>query len=101
LPGSVARGVTAPDRTQDIRGQTRQTLERIDEYLARAGTDQSRVLTAQIWLRHIARDFASMNEIWDAWTMPGQAPARATAQCEMGASDLLVEVIVTAAARDF
>ena len=92
-------GQTADDRGQDIRGQTRQTLAKIEKFLAEAGTDKSRLLTAQIWIKDLARDFAGMNEIWDAWTAPGAAPTRATAQCEMGAPDILVEIIVTAAAR--
>ncbi|HET8746607.1 MAG TPA: RidA family protein [Ramlibacter sp.] len=90
-------GQTADDRTQDIRGQTQQTLAKIEKFLAEAGTDKSRLLTAQIWIKDLQRDFAAMNEVWDAWTAPGAAPTRATAQCEMGASDILVEIIVTAA----
>jgi len=90
-------GQTADDRSQDIRGQTRQTLAKIDKFLAEAGTDKSRLLTAQIWIKDINNDFAGMNEIWDAWTAPNAASTRATAQCEMGASDVLVEIIVTAA----
>lgn len=90
-------GQTADDRDQDIRGQTRQTLGKIDKFLAEAGTDKSRMLTAQIWLKDIKNDFAGMNEIWDAWTPPGATSTRATAQCEMGAPEILVEIIVTAA----
>jgi enamine deaminase RidA (YjgF/YER057c/UK114 family) len=90
-------GQTADDRKQDIRGQTQQTLAKIEKFLAEAGTDRSRLLTAQIWIRDLERDFAGMNEVWDAWTAPGAAPTRATAQCEMGAPDILVEIIVTAA----
>jgi len=90
-------GQTAEDRDQDIRGQTEQTLARIDRHLAAAGTDKSRLLTAQIWLKDIARDFAVMNELWDAWTSPDAAPTRATAQCQMGSPNVLVEIIVTAA----
>jgi enamine deaminase RidA (YjgF/YER057c/UK114 family) len=90
-------GQTAGDCGQDIRGQTRQTLAKIDKFLAEAGTDKSRLLTAQIWLRDIRNDFAGMNEIWDAWTPPGATSTRATAQCEMGAPEVLVEIIVTAA----
>jgi len=92
-------GQTADDRSQDIRGQTRQTLAKIEGFLAEAGTDKSRLLTAQIWIKDLARDFAGMNEIWDAWTASGAAPTRATAQCEMGAQDILVEIIVTAAVK--
>lgn len=91
-------GVTADDRDQDIRGQTRQALAKIDKVLAEAGSDKRRMLNVQIWIKDIARDFAGMNEVWDAWVDPAEAPARATAQCEMGAPSVLVEIIVTAAA---
>lgn len=90
-------GMTADDRSQDIEGQTRQTLAKIEGYLAQAGTDKSRLLTAQIWIKDLERDFEGMNTVWNGWTAPGAAPTRATAQCEMGAPDVLVEIIVTAA----
>lgn len=90
-------GQTADDRSQDIRGQTRQTLAKIEKFLAEAGTDKSRLLTAQIWIKDIVNDFEGMNEIWNDWTAPDAAPTRATAQCDMAAPDLLVEIIVTAA----
>lgn len=90
-------GMTADDRAQDIKGQTRQTLAKIEEFLAKAGTDKSRLLTAQIFIKDIVRDFDGMNEVWNAWTAPGAAPTRATAQCDMGAPDVLVEIVVTAA----
>ena len=91
-------GMTADDRRQDITGQTQQTLAKIEGYLAKAGTDKSRLLTAQIWVKDLARDFEAMNEVWNAWTAPNSPPTRATAQAEMGAPDVLVEIIVTAAA---
>lgn len=90
-------GMTADDRSQDIKGQTRQALAKIEDFLAKTGTDKSRLLTAQIWIKDIARDFEGMNEVWNAWTASNAAPTRATAQCEMGAPDVLVEIIVTAA----
>lgn len=90
-------GQTADDKTQDIRGQTRQTLAKIEAFLQAAGTDKSRLLTAQIWVKDIANDIAGMNEVWDAWTAPGAASTRATAQCALGSPGTLVEIIVTAA----
>jgi len=90
-------GQTAGDRTQDIQGQTQQVLAKIDKFLADAGTDKSRLLTAQIWVKDIVNDFQGMNEIWNDWTAPDAAPTRATAQCEMAAPEILVEIIVTAA----
>ena len=91
-------GVTAQDRTLDIRGQTRQVLEKIDGLLAQAGIDNTRMLSVQIWLRDIERDFAGMNEVWDAWVPKGAGPARATGESKLAHPDLLVEILVTAAA---
>lgn len=90
-------GVTADDCTQDIGGQTRQVLARIEELLAKAGADKGALLTTQIWLKDIGRDFEGMNAIWDGWVEAGNAPTRATAQCEMAEPDILVEIIATAA----
>ncbi len=90
-------GMTADDRSQDIAGQTRDTLAKIEGFLAEAGTDKSQLLTAQIWIKNLERDFEAMNAVWNDWTAPNAAPTRATAQCEMGAPDVLVEIIVSAA----
>lgn len=90
-------GQTSDDKNLDIKGQTLETLAKIDKYLAAAGTDKSRLLSAQIWLKEISRDFVGMNEVWDAWTAPGAAPTRATAQCHMAKAGTLVEIVVTAA----
>lgn len=90
-------GQTADDRSQDIAGQTRQVLAKIEKFLADAGTDKSRLLTTQIWLKDISRDFSGMNEVWNSWTAPDAAPTRATAQCQMASPEVLVEMIVTAA----
>lgn len=90
-------GQTADDGEQDIRGQTKETLSKIDAVLEGAGIDKGRLLTAQIWLKDIARDFGGMNEVWDAWIDSDHAPTRATAQCEMATPDTLVEIVVTAA----
>lgn len=89
-------GQTADDRTQDIRGQTVETLAKIDALLREVGSERSRLLTAQIWIKDIARDFTGMNEVWDAWTVPGASPTRATAQCLMAKPEVLVEIVVTA-----
>lgn len=91
-------GQTPDDRTQDIRGQTEQVLAKIDQLLIDAGTDRSRLLTAQIWLKHVVRDFGDMNAVWEAWTAPDSAPTRATAQCELANPNILIEVVVSAAA---
>jgi enamine deaminase RidA (YjgF/YER057c/UK114 family) len=90
-------GLTAGDATQDIQGQTRQVLEKIEAYLAKAGSDKTKMLNAQIWLKDIDRDFAGMNSVWDAWAPEGATPTRATGESKLARPELLVEIIVTAA----
>lgn len=89
-------GQVPDDATQDIRGQTRQVLAAVDALLARAGSDKSRILMAQIFLADLA-DFAGMNEVWDAWVAAGHAPPRATVQAALAKKEWRIEMVVTAA----
>ena len=75
--------------------QTRAVLDQIERLLA-AGTDKTRLLTAQIWLADMGT-FAEMNAVWDAWVAHGQAPARATGSADLATPDYKVEIIVVAA----
>jgi enamine deaminase RidA (YjgF/YER057c/UK114 family) len=89
-------GQVPSDMTLDITGQARQVLDKIDELLAAAGTDKSRVLTAQVWL--LTRDdLAAFNAVWDAWVVPGQTPARICGRVEMNNPACRVEIQVVAA----
>ena len=90
-------GQVAEDPDADITSQTRSTLARVDALLAEAGTDNSQLLSVQIFLSDIDNDFAAMNEVWNAWVPDGHAPARATVEGHMARSALLVEICVTAA----
>ncbi len=80
----------------DIETQTREVLAAIDALLAQAGSDKRRILRAQIFLADIA-DFDGMNRAWDAWVIPGQAPARATIEAKLARPEWKVEIVVTAA----
>jgi enamine deaminase RidA (YjgF/YER057c/UK114 family) len=80
-----------------IVAQTRDALAKIDGYLARAGSDKTRLLSVQIWLKDIERDFAGMNQAWAEWAPADALPTRATCEARLAAPDLLVEIIVTAA----
>ena len=84
-------GLTADDGGAEIREQTRQVLSKADRYLAAAGTDKSRLLSAQIWLRDIG-DFGAMNEVWREWLDGFAPPARATVEGRLALADLLVEI---------
>jgi enamine deaminase RidA (YjgF/YER057c/UK114 family) len=89
-------GQIADDCSADVRGQTRQVLAAIDSLLARAGTDKSRILHAQIFLPDLG-NFSAMNEVWESWVVPGHAPTRATVQAALANPRWKIEIVVTAA----
>ena len=92
LAGQVAQ--TAPG--ESAAAQTRDILKRIDELLAKAGSDKSKLLTATIWLSDIST-FAEMNGVWDAWVSKGNTPCRACVESKLAAPQFTVEIQVTAA----
>ncbi len=81
-----------------VADQTRTCLAEVDRILAEAGTDKTRILSAQIWLADIST-FGEMNKVWDAWVPAGHTPARATGDAKLATPDYKVEVIVTAALK--
>lgn len=92
LAGQVAQnapGGSVTEQTQDI-------LNRIDELLSEAGTDKSKLLSANIWLSDIS-SFAEMNAVWDAWVVAGSTPCRACVESKLASPKFTVEIMVTAA----
>ena len=92
LAGQVAQrapGASVGEQTIDI-------LARIDELLAAAGTDKSKLLSATIWITDMGA-FAEMNAVWDAWVDPANSPARACVQSPaLAAPQFTVEIMVNA-----
>jgi len=89
-------GLTADDAKADVKGQTKQILDKIDRFLKEAGTDKSKILSANIWLTDIAT-WSQMNEVWKAWIPAGHTPARATVEAKLANPGLRVEIMVQAA----
>lgn len=87
------QGVTAQDLSKDISGQTEEVLAGIDSILEIHGTDKTRILSAQIWLKDI-RDRDAMNKLWSNWLPEDGAPARACVQANMADPRHLVEIMV-------
>ena len=87
------QGVVAADLDADLAGQTHDVLEQIDGLLEQHGTDSSRILQAQIWLKNID-DRAAFNELWQRWLPEGGAPARACVQAILADPRILVEVML-------
>lgn len=83
----------------DVALQTTEVLEKIDALLAKANSDKSRILSAQIWLKDIAKDFTVFNELWEKWLPAGCSPSRAAIQADMARPQVLVEVMVIAAKK--
>lgn len=76
--------------------QTREILATIDKLLKKAGTDKTRILSANIWLADIST-FDEMNAEWDKWIVAGQTPARATVESKLAGPEYKVEIMLTAA----
>ena len=97
--GVVYLAGMVPERGDtDIAGQTADVLEQVQQRLLEAGSDKSRILRAEIYLADI-RDIAAMNEVWDAWVVPGAAPPRATVQAALANPAYRIEIVVTAATK--
>ncbi len=90
-------GLTARDKSGDVRAQTLDILGQIDELLALAGTSRARLLKVNIWLTDIST-FAQMNSAWESWVDPACLPARATVQAQLAGSGSLVEIMAEALA---
>ncbi|MGQ0665013.1 MAG: RidA family protein [Pseudomonadota bacterium] len=89
-------GQVADDTSVGARGQTEQILAKIDKLLAEAGTDKTKIVSANVWLSDMST-FNEMNAAWDAWVAPGQAPARATVESRLASLQYRVEIMVQAA----
>jgi enamine deaminase RidA (YjgF/YER057c/UK114 family) len=90
--GQVAQrapGGSVTDQTKDI-------LARIDELLAEAGSDKTKLISATIWITNMD-DFAEMNAVWDAWVSPGNTPGRACVEAKLASPKFTVEIAVIAA----
>lgn len=96
--GNVAyfAGVTPDPVVGDIKAQTAQVLRRVDELLKLAGTDKSRLLSAQVWIADM-RLFEDHNSVWNEWVDPTNPPVRACLTSDFWRPGMLVEVMVVAA----
>ncbi len=86
--GHVARG-------KDIKEQTENLLKRYDELFKLHGTDKEHLLMVTIYITDMAlKD--EMNEVYNAWTVPGKAPARVCIESKFS-DEFFLEMSVIAA----
>jgi enamine deaminase RidA (YjgF/YER057c/UK114 family) len=88
------QGVVPRNAEAGVREQVRDVLTQLDELLERHGTDNSRILQAQVWLADMA-DREVLNEEWSRWLPAGAAPARALVQAVLADPRWRVEIMVT------
>ena len=84
-------GLTADDAKADVKGQTKQILDKVDKFLAEAGTDKSSLLSITCILADI-KDAPAMNRAWDAWLDKSNKPARMTIQAPLVDPSWKVEI---------
>lgn len=92
-------GQVPSDLTVDITAQTQQVLDKIDALLAASNSDKTRILSAQVWIKNMDRDFAAFNAVWESWMPAANSPARAAVEANMAHDQILIEIMVTAAQR--
>eukprot|EP00470_Lotharella_oceanica_P001226 CAMPEP_0170167670 /NCGR_PEP_ID=MMETSP0040_2-20121228/1011_1 /TAXON_ID=641309 /ORGANISM="Lotharella oceanica, Strain CCMP622" /LENGTH=106 /DNA_ID=CAMNT_0010405767 /DNA_START=136 /DNA_END=456 /DNA_ORIENTATION=+ len=88
-------GQVPNDYSLDAKGQTKEVLGKIDTLLEEVGTDKSKLLQAQVWLKTMD-DFGAVNEVWQSWVDKDNKPVRAAVEANMAHPDILVEVMVVA-----
>ena len=86
---AIKEDLTLEQQTQNVLGQ-------IDGLLKEGGTDRSKLLTANIWLKDIKNDFAPFNVEWQKWIDAENKPIRACVEANLAFPQLLVEIQVTA-----
>jgi enamine deaminase RidA (YjgF/YER057c/UK114 family) len=91
-------GVIASDLSLPIKGQTQQIAAQLDERLAAAGSSKDRLLTAMIFVTDLALK-SEMNEVWSDWLPREDLPTRATVAVADLGPNVLIEVVVSAAAE--
>src|SRR5215469_15027352 len=76
ITASLVSAVSQLTPVGNVKVQTRQVLDRIDQLLQMAGTDKSKLLVAQVWLANMS-DFDDHNTVWNDWVDRQNPPVRA------------------------
>jgi len=96
--GLVWTVATSDDESGDVQAQARRCLALLDQSLAEAGTDKTRLVSAQVFLADMNTK-AEFDAVWNPWIGPDPAnwPQRACVGAPL-AGRCRVEIILLAAA---
>ncbi len=95
--GIVYTVAVSTEKSASLYEQTQSALARIDQNLADAGSDKSRVLSATVYITDMSRK-GEMNRAWDEWVDRSNPPQRACIGATLEGADL-VEIVMMAAQR--
>eukprot|EP01134_Creolimax_fragrantissima_P008536 CFRG8536T1 len=88
--GQVAEGANVAEQTKKI-------LAQIDDILAKAGTDKTKILSVTVWLCDMST-FGELNSVYDTWVHKASPPCRAAVHSpELALPAFKVEIQVTCA----
>ena len=93
--GLVYTVATAPVKSASLYDQTRQALVFLDESLAQAGSNKSRLLQVTVYITDMTQK-TDMNRAWEEWVDFENPPQRACMGAALEGGDL-VELVVIAA----
>ena len=87
---------TSPNTNLDITGQTRLTLEVIEQNLQELGSNKSKIVSAQVYIANMSEK-EEMDKVWCEWLGkdPNHWPQRACLGVDLE-GDVLIEITVTA-----
>jgi enamine deaminase RidA (YjgF/YER057c/UK114 family) len=74
-----------------VADQAREVLKRIDELLAQAGTDRTRLLTVNLYVSDLA-DLPQINEVWHEWLDGAEPPCRTTIETKLASPRYALEI---------
>ena len=90
ISGQLPVNPVTGEVSQDVKEQTKQSMENIKAILETAGSDFSKVIRCGIFIKNM-NDFAQINEVYGAY-FSEPFPARATVEVARLPKDVLVEI---------
>lgn len=88
--------LTAPDKTGDIKEQSLQILDIIDDYFRSVGSSRKQILMVQVWLFDMA-EYQDFCEVWNDWIDTDGVPALSVVTGHAARRDCAVEIRAYAA----
>ncbi|MDF2178627.1 RidA family protein [Aliiglaciecola sp. CAU 1673] len=84
------------DLSLDMAGQTQNLLALAEQTLKQLGLDKTALISTTIYVSDLSK-LDDMNQAWEDWLEPGQAPVRACVKAELVDPEMLVEMAFIAA----